>query len=311
MESFLNFYQNIPLHINPTAFGIGFFQIGWYPLSYLVGFLVVYRLLIFRIKRGEGNILISNLKFKISKQIQNPHTYRQAGKFKIQNLFLDAFFIYAIFGVLIGGRLGYVLFYNLPYYLSHPLEIISPYDFVSHAWIGIYGMSYHGGLIGVLAATAWFCRKNKLNFWRFSDFVIPAIPLGYFFGRIGNFLNGELYGRITKSAWGMYFFDGNNTFLRFPSQILEALFEGIFIFFILWLFRNKSFLKGKQLFSYIILYGLARFLAEFSRQPDEQIGFLAGFLTLGQIFSLAMILAGLLALIFKKYGIIEPVVDNT
>jgi phosphatidylglycerol---prolipoprotein diacylglyceryl transferase len=303
MDNFINFYQNIPFHINPIAFKIGFFQIGWYALSYLAAFAVIYWLLRYRIKKQENG-------FQILEQSKN-HKEKQNIKYQM----LDTFFLYAIFGVLIGGRLGYILFYNMPYYIAHPLEIVSPYNFKEHLWVGIYGMSYHGGLLAVILIAICFCRPvrssvkaevakgkfNGVNFWDFSDFVVPAIPAGYFFGRLGNFFNGELYGRVTQSSWGMYFFDGENTFLRFPSQLIEAFLEGAVIFFALWIFRNKPFLKGRILFMYIFLYGLARFLAEFFRQPDEQIGYISGFLTLGQIFSLLMIFIGIFSFFSKKW----------
>ena len=273
MENFIRFYQNIPLHINPIAFKIGFFKIGWYGISYLAAFLVVYSLLKYRIKKEEKNI---------------------------QVFLLNIFFVYAILGVLVGGRLGYVLFYNLPYYLKNPLEIISLYNFGAHAWTGIYGMSYHGGLIAVILIAIWFCRKNKISFHAFSDFIVPAIPAGYFFGRLGNFLNEELYGRITNSYWGMYFYDGKNIFLRYPSQLIEAFLEGAVIFIILWTFRNKIYLKGRILFLYVFFYGAARFAAEFFRQPDPQLGYLWNWLTLGQILSLVMISGGLLLFVWDR-----------
>ena len=300
MEFFLNFYQNMPLHINPTAFEFGFFQIGWYALSYLVGFLVVYGLLKYRIKRKEEGTQIFNFQFLISKQFKNFNAQNSKQTLDNKYQIIATFFIYAICGVLIGGRLGYILFYNLPYYLNYPLEIISPYDFQNHISVGIYGMSYHGGLIGVIIAAWIFCRRYGVNFLQLADFIVPAVPAGYFFGRIGNFLNGELFGRIADSAWGMYFFDGKNIFLRYPSQLIEAFLEGTLIFFILWFSRNKKYLENKRLFFYLILYGIARFFAEFFREPDEQIGFLAGFLTLGQMFSLVMVFTGLLAFIFRK-----------
>jgi len=276
----LDYYQNIPLHIDPTAFTVGFFSIGWYSLMYIVAFGVVYGLLRYRIKYDRE-----------SSKFQNK---LQTTNHELQTLIFD-FLMYALSGVLIGGRLGYVLFYNLPYYLHNPLAIVSPYDFSTGALTGIYGMSYHGGLAAVLIATVIFVKKNKVNFWKFADFIVPAIPAGYFFGRIGNFLNLELYGRVTGSWVGMHFplWTGAGPLLRYPSQLFEALLEGFLLFGILLTIRNKpKFGGGYFTAMYLIGYGIARIAAEFFREPDEQIGFILRYVTLGQILSLAMILAG-------------------
>jgi phosphatidylglycerol:prolipoprotein diacylglycerol transferase len=274
MENFLQFYQGLPLRIDPLAFSAGFFQISWYSLMYLAGFAVVYFLLVWRIKKKEGDW----------------------NKENIQEFLMQAFL-----GAVLGGRLGYVLFYNLPFYLAHPLAIISPFD-QQGQWIGIYGMSYHGGLIGVLVAALFFCRKNKFNFFSLADFIIPAVPAGYFFGRLGNFINGELFGRITQKSWGMYF--PGEVMLRHPSQLYEAFFEGIILFLILWILRNGIKYKNRLLhvpcfMLYVLGYSGFRFGIEFFRQPDEQLGLFLGFLTLGQIFSLALILLAILTLGFS------------
>ena len=276
--NFLNLYQNLPLSINPIALKIGFFSLAWYSVMYLVAFLVIYLLLQWRIK-NDSKIFPDFL--NISKNIEN-------------------FFIYSIIGIIVGARLGYVIFYDLSFFLANPWQIISPFD-SSGNFIGIYGLSYHGGLLGVILAGIFFVRKYKINFWRFADFIIPVIPLGYFFGRIGNFLNGELYGRLTDKPWGMYFLDENLIVaLRHPSQLYEALFEGIIIFLILWFLRNNQKMSGKLLSLYIFLYGFFRFFIEFWRQPDTQIGLLAGFFTLGQIFSLGMMIAGVVFWVFME-----------
>jgi phosphatidylglycerol:prolipoprotein diacylglycerol transferase len=275
----LTFYQNLPLHIDPVAFAIGSFSIRWYAIMFLVGFIVVYAILALRAKRGEYII-------------QNP-------KSQIRNTILD-FLLVAFFSALVGGRIGYVLFYNFNYFLSHPAAIISPY--ANGSFMGIYGLSYHGALLGVLLGSFIFLRIKKINFWQWADFVVPAVPLGYFFGRIGNFLNGELYGRVTNSPLGMHFASDPNS-LRHPSQIYEALLEGLLLFAILWKMRNKKLPSGALLGVYLIGYGALRILAEQFREPDPQIGFLLGYFTLGQILSLGMILAGGLILFFlrKKY----------
>lgn len=276
--SLLELYRNLPLALDPTAFQVGFFSVGWYPLMYLVAFSVVYLLLRYRIKRRED---------KETEISGSPD-------------WIWDFLILAILGVIIGGRLGYVLFYDLGYYLNHPIEIISPYDFSSGRWIGLYGMSYHGGLVGVLLSSWIFSKKNKFDFWQLSDFIVPAVPLGYLFGRIGNFLNGELYGRSTKSVFGMYFFDGNGYRLRHPSQLYEAFFEGLVIFLVLWTIRNKEWVRGKMLFLYIFLYGAFRFFIEFVREPDPQLGLFFGILTMGQILCLLMVAGGLFIILGRK-----------
>jgi phosphatidylglycerol:prolipoprotein diacylglycerol transferase len=192
------------------------------------------------------------------------------------------------------------LFYNFSYYLQNPLAIISPYDPITHQFIGIYGMSYHGGLLGVVLFAWIFSKKNKLDVLKVADFVVPAIPAGYFFGRVGNFLNGELYGRVTQKFWGMYFPTDTTGLLRHPSQIYEAMLEGIILFVFLWIFRNREIFQNKLLGLYLIGYAFFRILVEFFRQPDPQIGYLWGFLTLGQILSSAMICAGVILIFCGK-----------
>lgn len=274
MNQFLKFWNHIPEHINPNLVQIGQFQVRYYGLMYVVAFSIVYLLTLYRIK---------NEPFKYTKDT-------------IQN-----YFIWAILGVMIGGRIGYVLFYNLKYYTAHPLEIILPFSFSDgFQYTGIGGMSYHGGLIGVLLATFIFCYKNKINFWHFVDLLIPAIPLGYTFGRIGNFINGELYGRVTTMPWGMYFPLDEMRQLRHPSQLYEAFFEGIFLFFILWAIRKKSMFNGFFLAVYLIGYGLVRFFIEFVRKPDPQLGFLLGPFTMGQLLCFFMVSGGTAILLMKK-----------
>lgn len=310
MNYFLSIYQHLPEKINPVAFSAGPFFVRWYPLMYLVAFAVVYGLLLYRIKKGEA--------------------YYTPGQ-------IMDFLFYAFLGVLIGGRLGYVLFYNLSGYLADPWSIILPFNSAGN-FIGFYGMSYHGGLIGVLLATWYFVRKNKINphtkkqdknyannissdslkksnfgegvnFWAWADFAIPAVPAGFFFGRIGNFLNGELYGRITNASWGMYFPAGGEM-LRHPSQLYEAFFEGLVLFLILWTLRNGIKYKGKMFhvscfMLYIFLYGLFRIFAEFFREPDPQLGLVVKWdgngLTLGQILSLGMVLFSVCLFLYQRH----------
>ena len=269
----LAWYQHLPLDINPIAFSIGFFSVRWYGLMYLVGFAVVYRLLKFRMVKGEFPVSTPNL--------------------------VTDYLLVAFFSALIGGRLGYVLFYNAQYYLANPLAIISLYDFQSGKYVGIFGMSYHGALLGIIFGSYLFLKKKKINFLEWADFVIPAAALGYFFGRIGNFLNGELYGRITGSPLGMYF-GADYEHLRHPSQLYEAFLEGMLLFVILWNLRNMKFKKGTLFGIYLMGYGLVRIFAEQFRQPDPQVGFLWNHLTMGQFLSFAMTLGGAFLLVSKK-----------
>lgn len=270
----INFYQHLPARINPTAFSVGPFSIEWYSIMYLIGFLTVFGLAVHRIKKKEETFEI--------------------------NLIIN-FLFYSFAGLVIGARIGYILFYNFSYYWCHPLAIISPFDPTTHAFIGIYGLSYHGGLIGIILASIIFSKKYSLSFRRFANFIAPAIPAGYFFGRIGNFLNGELFGKVTQKIWGMYFAAGNANSLRHPSQLYEAALEGLALFIIIWLLRNNVKVKNHLFGLYLCGYAIARFVSELFREPDEQIGYLCHFFTLGQILSLIMLISGLSVIfIWKK-----------
>lgn len=285
MNDLIHSYQYLPLYLNPTL-EIGFFSVSYYSLMYILGFITVYILLSYRIKKGET-------------------------KFFNKNLLVD-FLFYCFVGLLIGARLGHVFFYNLSYFIQNPLAIISPFDPVTHEFIGIYGMSYHGGLIGVFLVVILFMkkyshmslqndavRKNiRISFWELSDFAIPAVPAGYFFGRIGNFINNELYGKITGKVWGMYFKDSPWQ-LRHPSQLYEAFLEGIILFIVLWSFRNKEMLRGKILAVYLIGYAIFRFICEYFREPEGSVNYLC-FFTLGQLLSIVMMVLGLIIVIFQK-----------
>jgi phosphatidylglycerol---prolipoprotein diacylglyceryl transferase len=294
MRDILGYYQNIPLHIDPIAFTIGSFSVGWYSLMYLAALGIIYFLLSFRL---EKDILEEGWADFYDPSLAG----KKISKADLKNKLVDLL-LFAFMGALIGGRLGYVIFYNPLYYFHSPISIISPYDFSIGRFIGIYGMSYHGGLIGAMAASFIFAKKSRLNFWKLADFAVPAVPAGYFFGRIGNFLNLELYGRVTNSWIGMYFpiSTGAGRFLRFPSQIIEACLEGLVLFVILWSMRNRKMPEGSFIPVYLVGYGTARFLGEFFREPDEQIGFFLSAVTLGQIFSLLMILGGIGLYYFQK-----------
>jgi phosphatidylglycerol:prolipoprotein diacylglycerol transferase len=227
-------------------------------------------------------------------------------KFNVSMNLVDDFIIWAAIGVLLGGRLGYVLFYDFQYYILHPFSVFLPFDvYNGFTFTGISGMSYHGGLIGVVVAVYFFSRKNSLNLWKFSDLLTPAVPLGYTFGRLGNFFNSELFGNATTLPWGMYFPTDPTHTLRHPSQLYEAFFEGIVLFAILWIIRGKKIFKHLMFSLYLIGYGLIRFCIEFMRKPDDHLNYLWYGLTMGQILSLIMALAGfsLLLKIFLKIRI--------
>lgn len=253
----LYFYQHLPEHISSIAFTIGSFKIYWYSLMYITGFLVVYLLL-----KNRTND---------------------------KNLVLD-FLVYSFIGLIVGARIGYVLFYNFDYFKISPLTIFSPFD-SEGKFVGIFGMSYHGGLIGVIISSIIFSKLHKISFFQWADFVVPAIPAGYFFGRIGNFLNGELYGKATNCFWGMYFRAYPSGVLRHPTQLYEAFLEGILIFLILWPLRNKAIFSGQLLCVYIFSYGVVRFFLEFFREQERDA--IYG-LTMGQWLSFSMILASLI-----------------
>jgi phosphatidylglycerol:prolipoprotein diacylglycerol transferase len=197
---------------------------------------------------------------------------------------------YAFLGVLVGGRLGYVFFYNFSYYIDHPIEILIPFRHDAHGWhfSGISGMSYHGGLIGCMVGCWLFIRKTRDDYWNLSDLFFPAAPLGYTFGRLANFINGELWGRETTSAMGMAFPDAPGEGLRHPSQLYEGVFEGLVLFALLWTVRKKGLPKGSMAGLYLIGYGFFRFFIEYFREPDAHLGFVFLNFSMGQMLCLGM-----------------------
>ena len=268
MSEFWDWWQHLPQNISPVIFEIGWFKVQYYGLSYIAAFALTYILVLYRIKHEE--------RFAFTKDQVNDIT------------------TYAILGLIIGARLGYVLFYNLAYYLRHPLEIFLPFSFSNgFTFTGISGMSYHGGLIGALLAVTWYLRKNKLDFWDAMDLYFTVVPLGYTFGRLGNFMNGELFGRVTTAPIGMYFPQAPDLALRHPSQLYEAFFEGVFLFVILWCIRKIKKPRGAMLAFYVIGYGTVRFFIEFFRQPDAHIGLIFLSFSMGQILCALMIAGGI------------------
>jgi len=248
--------------IEPYIIKIGPLQVRWYAFMYIMGFFSSYLLVKYQIKKK---------------------------KLPIEKPIIGDIYFYLILGLILGARLGYVIFYNFFEYVVKPLEIIA-------VWHG--GMSFHGGLIGALIAGRYIAKKRNIDFWLLGDLIVATVPIGLGLVRIGNFINGELYGRVTNVPWAMVFPDGGGL-PRHPSQLYESFFEGVALFIILWLLKDRIKIKGKLTALFLILYGVARFMIEFFREPDPQLGFIAAFFTLGQILSLLMIIAGLFIL-FRK-----------
>ena len=244
--------------IDPNIIAIGPFVIRWYALAYIAGLLLGWRYIL-RLNMKKASLTTSNV--------------------------IDDLLIWIIFGVILGGRLGYVTFYNLSFYLENPILVFA-------MWQG--GMSFHGGLIGVTIAIVWFAQRRGLELLRLSDLVACAVPVGLFFGRIANFINGELFGRVSDVPWAMVFPHGG-PLPRHPSQLYEAFLEGILLFTILaWLaWRNDALRKTGMLTGvYLVGYAIGRALVEFVREPDMQIGYLLLGSTMGQWLSVPMLLGG-------------------
>jgi len=253
-------------NINPIIFSIGPFAISWYSLSYVVGILLGW---------FYANKIIEKFKPQITKKN------------------LEDFITYAVIGIIVGGRLGYVLLYNPLKYFSNPIEILKTYE---------GGMSFHGATIGMIIAAYLFCRKYKINFLSLTDIIAPVVPIGLFLGRIANFINGELNGRITTSSLGIIF-PNSDLQPRHPSQLYEAFFEGLVLFCILayFVFRYKSLNKqGLNSGLYLTFYSLFRIIIEIFREPDIQIGFILDSLTMGQILSIPLLLLGVYLIIRSK-----------
>jgi phosphatidylglycerol:prolipoprotein diacylglycerol transferase len=218
-------------------------------------------------------------------------------KFGFDRKIIDEYFVWAEIGIILGARIGYFVFY-VPdnwYYLTHPWEMFNP--FVDGKLVGIRGMSYHGAVIGFIIATLLFWKIKKVDLWKLMDVVALSVPIGYFFGRIGNFLNQELYGRATDVAWGIYV----NGVLRHPSQLYEAFFEGIVSFIIIFMWYKKFYkCKGELIGLYLLTYGFFRMLCEQWREPDPQLGFIVGHLTMGQILSSFMVVAGITIIVIRR-----------
>ena len=257
---------------NPVFIDLGLFQVRWYSLAYIAGIILgwMYAIVIVKKIKKENN------KFYI---INKEH--------------IDDLIIFLVFGIIIGGRLGYIFFYNLEYYLENLIEIFK-------LWQG--GMSFHGGLIGVVIAILIFSKNKKISFFRFSDIIACVAPIGLFLGRIANFINGELYGKVSNISWAVVFPDGSNL-ARHPSQIYEALLEGVVLFIII----NFFALKKKLLLSagyisglFLIFYSILRMFAENFREPDKHMGYFFNYFSMGTLLSFATLIMGCLIILYLK-----------
>jgi len=249
---------------DPIAIHIGSFGIHWYGLMYLLGFLAFLQLGKWRAEH-------------------------QAWRGWSVEMVDDALFFGAL-GVILGGRIGYVLFYQSAYFIHHPLDIF-------YVWQG--GMSFHGGFLGVLTAMIFFAKKYQKSWLNIMDFVAPLVPIGLGAGRMGNYINGELWGRTTNADWGMIFPKVDNL-ARHPSQLYEFGLEGVLLFLILWIYSNKPRATGTVSALFLTGYGLFRFLVEFTREPDANLGLLNLGMSMGQWLSLPMVVVGLVMFFYHR-----------
>ncbi|AZV46981.1 prolipoprotein diacylglyceryl transferase [Nautilia sp. PV-1] len=263
-----DYWQHIYSHFNPVAFDLGVFKVHWYGIMYVLALVTGY---------------YAAVKF--------------AEKEGIDKKIIDDYFVWAEVGIILGARIGYFIFYvpNNGYYLLHPWEMFNPFS--NGRFVGISGMSYHGAVIGFAIATYLFWKIKKADMWKILDIAALAIPIGYIFGRIGNFLNGRIVGRVTDVPWGVYI-DGA---LRHPIGIYEAFFEGFLTFVLIYIYYKKWYKnKGELIGLYMILYGVFRSFCEMFREPDPQLGFIIGHFTMGEILSFFMILFGIVIFIKRK-----------
>lgn len=242
--------------INPVALQLGPVKIHWYGVMYGLGFFLTYLIVRSQTRRRQ---LMSDSD-------------------------VADFIMYLIMGVILGGRIGYILFYNFKEYLAHPLEILA-------VWHG--GMSFHGGLVGTILAGWLYCRRMRLSFLEMADVVMVAVPLGLGLGRLGNFINAELWGRPASVPWAMVFPTDPLGLPRHPSQLYEFGLEGIVLFAIMWGLSRLRLPNGTLLGTFLMGYGLSRIIVEFFRNPDAQLGFVLGPFSMGQLLSVPMVLAGL------------------
>jgi phosphatidylglycerol:prolipoprotein diacylglycerol transferase len=247
---------------DPVALSLGPVQVHWYGLTYLVAFVLF-------------------LWLAASRTRQPWHAERGWTRRDAEDLLF-----YGVLGVVIGGRLGYALFYKPGYYAAHPLEVLA-------VWKG--GMSFHGGLLGVIAAMALFARRRGRTFWEVTDLIAPCVPVGLASGRIGNFINGELWGRAADPSlpWAMVFPQSGSTVPRHPSQLYQFALEGLLLFAVLWWFSRRPRPEGMVSGLFLVGYGVLRFTAEYFREPDDYLGLLALNMSMGQWLCVPMVLLGL------------------
>ena len=255
-------------NLDPIIFTLGFISIRWYSLAYI------------------GGVLAG---WWFGKKIINKRLQDTGQKFDLREF--DDLVTYLIISIIVGGRVGYIIFYNPGYYISNPLDIIK-------IWEG--GMSFHGALIGVISGTYLFAIKRKISSLFLLDIIACVSPIGIFFGRIANFINGELVGKATNASWGVIF-PNVDMLARHPSQIYEALLEGIVLFFILNIFIfKKNYKTGSCSFLFLIFYGFFRIFSEIFREPDVQLGYLFNFFSMGTILSFLMIISGIIIFVFIR-----------
>ncbi|TNJ37024.1 prolipoprotein diacylglyceryl transferase [Prosthecochloris vibrioformis] len=275
MHDFVYWWQTLPYKMDPVIFTFGPLAVRWYGMMYIVAFAVVFLLTRYRLNHDK--------------------LPRRDGTFVSDAL------TWAMIGVLLGGRFGYLLFYGFSDFIANPIGSLLPFSLNGGCSIqGISGMSFHGGLIGVTVALYLFSRSRQEDFLAVTDLFIPSLPLGYMFGRLGNFINGELWGRVTESSIGMYFPMAPGTSLRHPSQLYEAFFEGIVLFVLLWAIRRKSPFPGFLSAIYLIGYATVRFFIEFYREPDAHLGLVFSGMSMGQLLCLVMLAAGALLLFLGR-----------
>ena len=254
--------------IDPVAIDLGFLDIRWYSLAYIAGLILALQFALLASKRTDN---------RVAPEI------------------IDDFFVWVVIAMMLGGRLGYVLFYNLPYYIDNPIEILS-------FWQG--GMAFHGAVLGIVLCVYIYCRRHKTSMLAFADLWVPAVPIGLLFGRLANFINGELYGRVADVPWAIVFIDGGSV-PRHPSQLYEAFLEGVVLFIILniafWKYKAWRY-RGALSGLFLLCYGVMRTFVELYREPDEQLGFIMDIsglgITMGQVLSSAMMMAGVVLMVW-------------
>jgi phosphatidylglycerol:prolipoprotein diacylglycerol transferase len=272
----VEYWNHIYEHFNPIAFNLGFIAIHWYGIMYVLALLVSLWFAKWIVKKDNIGISEDSI---------------------------DSYFIWLEIGIILGARIWYILFYDpyTSYYLTHPLQMFNPFS-PEGEFRGISGMSYHGAVVGATISSYLYSLKKSANIYKILDVLALSVPVGFVFGRVGNFLNQELVGRTTDVPWGIYV----DSVLRHPSQIYEALLEGVLIAILIYIYRKRRTFDGALIGIYGVFYGIARFIVEFWREPDIQLGYLyGGWLTMGQVQSMIMILCSVIVYYFIKYDLLK------